>query len=102
MVPSPRGSPIRHALPQLGVRGLLLLGGVPRGGRSHILYIVSPQVNLERQELYGLFAFCLLLPAVFGPQDRGSIRWLLRSWPMASLGVISYGIYLWHLNLIDQ
>ena len=66
-----------------------------------ILYVVSPQVNLERQELYGLFAFMLLLPAVFGPQDRSLIRHLLRWWPVASLGVISYGIYLWHLNLID-
>jgi peptidoglycan/LPS O-acetylase OafA/YrhL len=66
-----------------------------------ILYIVSPHVNIERQELYGIFAFALLLPAVFGRQDRGAIRRLLRWWPVASLGVISYGIYLWHLNLID-
>lgn len=67
-----------------------------------ILYFVTPRVNLERQALYGLFAFLLLLPAVFGPQDRSLIRRLLRSWPMASLGVISYGIYLWHLDLIGQ
>jgi peptidoglycan/LPS O-acetylase OafA/YrhL len=67
-----------------------------------ILYFVTPRVNLERQALYGLFAFFLLLPAVFGPQDRTLIRRLLRSWPMVSLGVISYGIYLWHLPLIDQ
>ena len=66
-----------------------------------ILYFVKPRVNLERQFLYGVFAFFLLVPAVFGPQDRTLIRRLLRSWPMASLGVISYGIYLWHLNLID-
>jgi len=67
-----------------------------------ILYFVTPTVNLERQALYGLFAFFLLLPAVFGPQDRTLVRRLLRSWPMASLGVISYGIYLWHLDLIGQ
>ncbi len=66
-----------------------------------ILYIVSPHVNLERQELYGVFAFALLLPAVFGPPDHGVIRRLLHSWPLASLGVISYGIYLWHLDLIN-
>ena len=29
-------------------------------------------------------------------------RRLLRSWPMASLGVISYGVYLWHLDLINE
>jgi peptidoglycan/LPS O-acetylase OafA/YrhL len=67
-----------------------------------IIYIVSPTVNLERQELYGLFAFFMLLPAVFGPQDRTLVRRFLRSWPMVSLGVISYGIYLWHLNLTDE
>jgi peptidoglycan/LPS O-acetylase OafA/YrhL len=64
--------------------------------------VVQPHVNLERQELYGLFAFLLLVPAVFGPQDQSLVRSFLRCWPMASLGVISYGIYLWHVNLIYE
>jgi peptidoglycan/LPS O-acetylase OafA/YrhL len=67
-----------------------------------ILAFVTVRVNMEKQALYGLFAFLLLLPAVFGPQDRTWIRRLLRSWPMASLGVISYGIYLWHADLIHE
>jgi peptidoglycan/LPS O-acetylase OafA/YrhL len=67
-----------------------------------IIYIVEPHVNIERQELYGLFALLLLLPAVFGPQDQTLLRKFLRCWPVASLGVISYGIYLWHLNLIYE
>jgi peptidoglycan/LPS O-acetylase OafA/YrhL len=67
-----------------------------------ILYFVKPHVNLERQTLYGIFALLIIAPAVFGPQDRSLIRRLLRSWPMAGVGVISYGIYLWHLNLIFQ
>ncbi len=67
-----------------------------------ILPFVTARINLERQELYGAFAFLLLLPAVFGPQERSPIRRLLRSWPMASVGVISYGVYLWHLDLINQ
>ena len=66
-----------------------------------ILYFISPVANIERQALYGAFAFFLLLPAVFGPQEVSVVRRLLRSWPMASLGVISYGIYLWHLDLIN-
>jgi peptidoglycan/LPS O-acetylase OafA/YrhL len=66
------------------------------------LYFISPIANIERQALYGAFAFFLLLPAVFGPQDRSLVRRLLRCWPMAALGVISYGIYLWHLDLINQ
>jgi peptidoglycan/LPS O-acetylase OafA/YrhL len=72
--------------------------GIPRD----ILYFVTPGVNIERQLLYGVFAFLLLLPAVFGPQERSLVRRLLRCWPMASVGVISYGVYLWHLDLATQ
>jgi peptidoglycan/LPS O-acetylase OafA/YrhL len=67
-----------------------------------IIYIIRPHVNIERQELYGLFALLMLLPAVFGPQDQTLVRKFLRCWPMASLGVISYGIYLWHLDLVYE
>jgi peptidoglycan/LPS O-acetylase OafA/YrhL len=42
---------------------------------------------------------------VFGPQDRGLIRRVLRSRPAVAIGVISYGIYLWHetwmLKILD-
>ena len=68
----------------------------------NILDYTTIRVNMEKQALYGLFALCLLLPAVFGPQDRSGIRRLLQTWPMASVGVISYGIYLWHLDLINE
>jgi peptidoglycan/LPS O-acetylase OafA/YrhL len=67
-----------------------------------ILYFITPVANIERQALYGAFAFFLLLPAVFGPEKETLIRRLLQTWPMVALGVISYGIYLWHLDLIDQ
>lgn len=52
--------------------------------------------SLARQTLYGLFAFLLVLPAVFGPQDRGPVRLLLRWRPLALVGIVSYGVYLWH------
>jgi peptidoglycan/LPS O-acetylase OafA/YrhL len=45
---------------------------------------------------HGACAFFFIFPAVFGPQDRGAIRGFLRSRVMVFLGVISYGIYLWH------
>jgi peptidoglycan/LPS O-acetylase OafA/YrhL len=60
------------------------------------LYHISPAKNLLRQSLYGGFAFFMLLPAVFGPQDRGLIRRFLRFRLVAATGVVSYGIYLWH------
>jgi peptidoglycan/LPS O-acetylase OafA/YrhL len=82
--------------------------GVAFWGASHLgvslspLYLTTPIQGIELQTLYGVFAFLLLLPAVFGPLDTSLIRRFLRCWPLASLGVISYGIYLWHLDLINQ
>jgi peptidoglycan/LPS O-acetylase OafA/YrhL len=53
-------------------------------------------------ELYGLTAFFFLLPGVFGAQDEGLIRRVLRSRVAQSLGLVSYGIYLWHENWISE
>ena len=53
-------------------------------------------VSLARQTLYGVFAFCMVAPAVFGPQDRGLVRRFLRLRWVAAAGVVSYGVYLWH------
>ncbi len=39
--------------------------------------------------------------AVFGPQDRSLVRGLLRARPVALLGVVSFGIYLWHESWIE-
>jgi peptidoglycan/LPS O-acetylase OafA/YrhL len=52
--------------------------------------------------VFGLVALFLLLPAVFGPQDEGVVRRFLRSRVMVKLGLISYGIYLWHLIWLRQ
>jgi peptidoglycan/LPS O-acetylase OafA/YrhL len=65
--------------------------GIPRAVIDY-----TPWQQMMRQLLYGLVGFFLLLPAVFGPQDRGAIRGLLRSRPFVLAGLISYGIYLWH------
>jgi peptidoglycan/LPS O-acetylase OafA/YrhL len=56
----------------------------------------SPGRGLFEELLYGLFALFLLAPAVFGPERRGLIRRALASPPVAALGVVSYGVYLWH------
>lgn len=63
-------------------------------------FTLSVPMDLVRQTLYGLVAFCLLLPAVFGPQRHGFIRRALAWRPIVGLGVVSYGVYLWHQEWI--
>ncbi len=65
------------------------------------LYITTPGTNLLRQALYGVFAFCLLVPAVVGQGGRSAVRSFLSSRVMVGLGLVSYGIYIWHVNLAD-
>jgi len=82
---------------------LALLWAVAHIGVSRLpLQHTAPGPGLIQEFLYGLFAFFLLLPAVFGPKRRGIIRKALQCKPVAALGVVSYGVYLWHqawLNL---
>jgi peptidoglycan/LPS O-acetylase OafA/YrhL len=63
--------------------------------------VVPPVTNIEKQALYGVTAFFILLPAVFGPSNQSIIRRFLRFWPVAAVGAISYGIYLWHCSAAD-
>ncbi len=64
------------------------------------VYDATVAQDLSRHLCYGLFGFFLILPAVFGRVDRGWVRPLLASRPMAFLGLISYGLYLWHVTVI--
>lgn len=56
----------------------------------------------QRQAVVGLVSVCLLVPAVFGDQHRGWLRRLLRWPPVVWVGVVSYGLYLWHQDLLEQ
>ena len=51
---------------------------------------------LAQQVLFGLIAVLLAAPAVFAGSGRGAVRRLLGARVMAWLGLVSYGIFLWH------
>lgn len=52
--------------------------------------------------LFGVMAACLVAPFVLCPDGGGALRKVLASTPAAVLGVISYGIFLWHLPLMGE
>ena len=65
--------------------------GLERG-----LFLASPRLELARQTIYLLVGVCLVLPIVFGPHERSPILRLLSNRVLSYLGLVSYGIYLWH------
>jgi len=64
--------------------------------------------NVDRSEfflrhtLFTLVALGLVLPGFFGDPSRGLIRRMLGNWVLLWLGVVSYGIYLWHSAVYEQ
>ena len=56
----------------------------------------SEAADLAKQALYGAFGFFVVAPAVLGPARSGAIRTLLSTRVVAAIGVVSYGVYLWH------
>ncbi len=76
-----------------------------------VAYVVVPTDPLEIRtgtELllervgYGLAAALLVLPAVFGDQSRGLVRRLLAQPLIAWLGLVSYGVFLYHVTVAQK
>jgi peptidoglycan/LPS O-acetylase OafA/YrhL len=79
----------------IGVVTLGLLGQVGDLRTSGVPYVA-------RHYLIEVIAVGLLLPAMFGDPERGLVRRLLRNRALLFVGMISYGIYLWHLAILEQ
>jgi peptidoglycan/LPS O-acetylase OafA/YrhL len=71
----------------------LPLGSAPK----HLFY--NREQELWLYVLSGGLATCLMLPAVFGDLSSGRVRHVLAWRWLAWLGLISYGIYLWHATI---
>jgi peptidoglycan/LPS O-acetylase OafA/YrhL len=61
-----------------------------------LFFRITPAQSIAQHALYGAIAFFLLLPAVFADDGRGLPRRILSNRVVAWLGLISYGIFLWH------
>jgi peptidoglycan/LPS O-acetylase OafA/YrhL len=79
----------------VGIPYLGLLGQVGDETQSGTAYVV-------RHYLIELIAGALVLPAMFGDPARGFVRRILRNRVLLYLGMISYGIYLWHFAVLLQ
>ena len=58
----------------------------------------SDVVTVNRVQ--ALIAGCVVAPAVFGDPERGLVRRVLQWRPVAYVGLVSYGVYLWHVYVI--
>ena len=52
--------------------------------------------------LWALLAACVLLPAVFGGESAGIPRRVLSTPFIAWLGLVSYGVFLWHQPILGK
>jgi peptidoglycan/LPS O-acetylase OafA/YrhL len=62
-------------------------------------YVISrPHASTWEHFIFGAFALLIVAPIAFG--GDGLAHRVLRTRPMVYLGLISYGIYLWHYPLL--
>ena len=91
----------RHDLLWWGTAAGLLIFSSNQLGLVSGLHHTTWDRELARHAIYTAVGGLMLLPVAFGPQDRGVVRRFLQTWPVASLGVVSYGFFLWHVPLIE-
>ena len=65
-------------------------------------YSLSKAQQVLHHLVFGLVAFLMLFPAVFGDERGGLPRRILANPLLAWIGLISYGIFLWHFAIASK
>jgi peptidoglycan/LPS O-acetylase OafA/YrhL len=82
--------------------GAFLLVSLGIGLHGNPAQRFTPAQYLARNVLYGAVAVGVLVPAAFGDRAGGVVRRVLAHRWLLWLGLISYGIYLWHAPLLER
>ena len=61
----------------------------------------TPSQYLARNVLYGAVAVGVIAPAIFGEEGAGLVRRVLSHRALLWIGLISYGVYLWHAPVLS-
>jgi len=78
-----------------------LLAATPLGGPRAFEAETDPLSAVCKTTLYGLSAFFILLPMVLVPRGSGVVRKAFQSRVGRWFGNTSYGVFLWHLILME-
>jgi peptidoglycan/LPS O-acetylase OafA/YrhL len=82
--------------------GLLAVTSLAVGLFGRVAANISGPEYVTRHYLLALIGVALLLPALFGDPSRGLVRRVLSNRVLTYLGMISYGVYLWHFAVLVQ
>jgi peptidoglycan/LPS O-acetylase OafA/YrhL len=80
---------------------LLAVATTPLAGPRSLEASTNVWEPIIKMLLYTGFATFLLLPAIFHPKDGRVTVLLLESRPLSYLGKVSYGLFLWHLLVLE-